>query len=53
MSMVELEVIHVVITPPETFETSLLEKVSAIIKKNLYETRLLLIGRIRRIIAHY
>jgi hypothetical protein len=45
--------VYVAIAPPETLEANLVKKVAAIVKKDLYGTRRLLVGRIPRIIAHY
>jgi hypothetical protein len=49
----ELDVIDVVIAPPDVLEASLVEKAAAIVNKDLYGTRLLLAGKIPRIIASY
>ena len=46
------EVVHVAVAPPATLEEELIEKVAAVIGKNLYETRLRLTGKIPKIIAH-
>lgn len=51
--MVEREVIHVAIAPPATLDQELVKRVSAIVGKNLYETRLCLTGKIPKIIANY
>lgn len=47
------EIWHVAIAPPHTIETNLIEKVAAIVGKDLYGMRLVLAGEIPRIIAHY
>jgi len=47
------EIVHVVMAPSHTLEANLIEKVAAIVGKDLYGTRLLLAGEIPRIIAHY
>jgi len=49
----ELGVIDVAIAPPDVLEASLVEKAAAIVNKDLYGTRLLLAGKIPRIIASY
>jgi len=47
------EIVHVAMVPSPTLEANLIEKVAAIVGKDLYGTRLLLAGEIPRIIAHY
>ena len=47
------EIVHVAVVPPDALEASLITKVAAIINKDVYGTRLLLTGKIPRIIAHY
>ena len=51
--MGKLDIVHVAIAPPDTLEAGLAEKVAAIVNKNLSRTRLLLVGKIPRIIAQY
>jgi hypothetical protein len=51
--MAGYNIVHVAIAPPDILEASLVERVAAIIKKDLYGTRLLLTGKIPRIVAHY
>lgn len=51
--MAGYEVVHVAIAPPDRLEADLIEKVAAIVGKDLYGTRLLLAGKIPKIIAHY
>ena len=51
--MAGYEVVHVAVAPPATLEEELIEKVAAVIGKNLYETRLRLTGKIPKIIANY
>jgi hypothetical protein len=46
------EVIHVAIAPPSMLEADLVEKVTAIVNRDRYGTRLLLAGQLPRIIAH-
>ncbi|UCH51052.1 MAG: hypothetical protein JSV54_08630 [Chloroflexota bacterium] len=50
--MVEREVIHVAIAPPATLDQELINRVAAIIAKNLYEARICLTGKIPKIIAN-
>ena len=47
------EIVHVAIAAPDTLEESLIQKVAAIVNKDLYETRLMLVGKIPKIIVHY
>ena len=51
--MVGFEIIHIAVAPPDVPDTTLIEKVAVIIGKDLYNTRLLLAGKIPKIIAHY
>jgi len=51
--MAGYEIVHVAIAPPHTLEANLIKEVAAIVDKDLYGTRLLLAGKIPRIIAHY
>jgi hypothetical protein len=43
---------HIAINPPEVLETSLVKKVAAILNNDLYQTRLLLSGRIPKLVTH-
>jgi hypothetical protein len=43
--------LHVAIAPPDMLEPELIEKVAAILNRDMYDTRLLLAGQIPRIIA--
>ena len=47
------EILHVSIAPPHVLDTNLVKETAAIIDKDLYGTRLLLAGKIPRVIAHY
>ena len=47
------EIIHVTIAPPVIIETLIIKELAAIINKDLYATRLLLAGKIPRIVADY
>jgi len=51
--MAEYDMLHVAIAPPDALEASVVERVAAIINKDLYGTRLLLTGKIPRIVSHY
>jgi hypothetical protein len=51
--MAEYEVVHVAVAAPAVLDEELVKKVSEIIGKNLYETRLRLTGKIPKIIANY
>ena len=39
------EILHVAVPPPDRLEANLVEKVAAIVNKDLYGTRLLLVGK--------
>lgn len=47
------EIVHVAVAPPATLDEELVKKVSAIVGKSPYETRLRLTGKIPKIIANY
>jgi len=47
------DIVHVAVAPPARLEANLIRQVAAIVNKDLYRIRLLLAGRIPRIIAHY
>lgn len=51
--MAEYEVVHVAVATSAAPDEALIKKVSEIISKNLYETRLRLTGKIPKIIANY
>jgi hypothetical protein len=51
--MAEYEVVHVAVAAPAVLDEGLVRKVSEIIGKNLYETRIRLTGKIPKIIANY
>lgn len=51
--MVVHEIVYVSIAPPHVLEANLIKETAAILNKDLYGTRLLLVGKIPRIIAHY
>jgi len=51
--MAENNIVHVAIAPLDVLEANLIKKVATIINKDLYGTRLLLAGKIPKIIAHY
>src|SRR4030042_3634962 len=47
------DIVHVAIAPPIKSEANLIEQVATVINKYIYETRLLLTGKLPRIVAHY
>jgi len=47
------DIVHVAVLPPNVVEADDIRRVASIINKDLYGTRLLLAGKIPRIIAHY
>jgi hypothetical protein len=51
--MTPSEIVHVAVAPPDRLEVNLIKQVAAIVNKDLYRTRLLLAGKIPRIIAQY
>lgn len=51
--MASYEVVHVAVAPPERLDANLIKKVAAIVDRDLYGTRLLLAGKVPRIIARY
>ncbi len=51
--MVASDIVHVLVAPPDNIETNLVKQVAVIINKDPYETRLLLSGKIPKLIAHY
>jgi hypothetical protein len=51
--MVASDIVHVLVAPPDNIETNLVKETAAIINKDPYETRLLLSGKIPKLIAHY
>jgi hypothetical protein len=51
--MIANEIVHVLVAPPDNLEANLIKEVAVILKKDPYETRLLLSGKIPKIIAGY
>ena len=49
--MAGYEIVYIATVPPNKLEASLAERVATIINKDLYGTRLLLAGKIPRIVA--
>ncbi len=47
------EIVHVAIAPPSALEAELINQVAAVVSKAPYDVRLLLTGRIPKVIAHY
>jgi hypothetical protein len=50
--MAGYDLVYVAIAPPGVLEANLIKKIAAIVNKDLYGTRLVLTGKIPRIIAH-
>jgi peptidyl-tRNA hydrolase len=51
--MVGHDIVHVLIAPPDTLEINLVKEAASILNRDPYETRLLLSGKIPKIVAHY
>jgi hypothetical protein len=51
--MVVSDIMHVLIAPPANIEINLVKEAASILSKDPYETRLLLSGKIPKLIAHY
>jgi hypothetical protein len=51
--MINQNMIHVAVAPPDKLEIDLIKKVAAIIRKDLYGTRIILAGKVPKLIAHY
>ena len=51
--MVTHEIVHLLVGPSDSIDTSLIKEAAAILKKEPYETRLLLSGKLPHLIAHY
>ena len=47
-----LGIVHVAVAPPDTVDLDLIRAVAGIVNKDLSETRLLLVGKVPRIVAH-
>lgn len=52
-AMDNYDIVHVAVLPPNVVETDQIRRVASTIDKDLYRTRLLLAGKIPKIIAHY
>jgi hypothetical protein len=50
--MADYEVMHIAVAPPNNLDANLVRSVATVINKSPYHTRLLLAGKIPRIIAH-
>lgn len=48
----ERDIVHVAIAPPKTLETDIVKEVAVIVGKEPYDTRLLLVGEVPRILTH-
>jgi hypothetical protein len=53
MLMTDDEVIHIAVAPPANLNANLLRSVATVLKKDPFQTRLLLAGEVPQIIAHY
>jgi hypothetical protein len=51
--MVANDIVHIVVAPPDTLETNLVKDAAGILNKDPYETRLLLSGKIPKLVAYY
>ena len=51
--MVTNEMVHLLVAPLDIIDTKLVQAAAAILKKDPYETRLLLSGKLPKLIAHY
>ncbi len=51
--MVANNIVHVLVAPPDTLDTNLVKEAAGILNKDPYETRLLLSGKIPKLIAYY
>ena len=51
--MVANEIVHVLVAPPDNLETNLIKEAAGILNKDLYATRLLLSGKIPKLIGRY
>jgi hypothetical protein len=45
-------IFHIAVEPPEILETALVKQVAVILKSDVYEVRLLLTGKVPRLVAH-
>lgn len=51
--MAGYDIVHIAVAPPDMLEMSLVKEVATILNKDSYEIRLLLAGKIPRIVGHY
>jgi hypothetical protein len=51
--MITHEIVHLLVGPADTIDTTLVKEAAAILKKEPYETRMLLSGKLPHLIAHY
>jgi len=51
--MADYEVMHIAIAPPANPDENLIRSVATVINKSPYDTRLLLAGKVPKVIAHY
>jgi hypothetical protein len=52
-TMVTNEIVHLAVASPDNIETSLVKEAALMLKKDPYETRMLLTGKLPKLIAHY
>jgi hypothetical protein len=51
--MADYEIMHIAVAPPAKLDANLVKSVATVINRSPYDTRLLLTGKIPKIIAHY
>jgi len=51
--MTDQKIVHVAINPPESIDTNVVKAVATILNREIYEVRLLLSGRIPKLVAHF
>jgi hypothetical protein len=51
--MADYEVMHIAVAPPTNLDANLVKSVATVINKSPYDTRLLLAGKVPKVIAHY
>jgi hypothetical protein len=53
MFMTDYELMHIAVAPPANPDENLVRSVATVINKSSYDTRLLLAGKVPKVIAHY
>jgi len=51
--MTDQKIVHVAINPPESIDTNVVKAAATILNREIYEVRLLLSGRIPKLVAHF